>query len=54
MSFRSKTQRGIYLGQLLGTKSRFTSRAPGSFETLDSSLEKTEKPSAYALTADAK
>jgi hypothetical protein len=54
MTLRSETQRGIYLGQLLCIEAGFASGAPRSLEFLDAPLEKTGKPSADALTADAK
>ena len=54
MSPRPKTQRSLYLGQLLCIESGLASGAPRSLELLGAPLEKTEKPSAYTLTADAK
>jgi hypothetical protein len=49
-----KTQRGIYPGQLPCIQSGLASRPPCSFEFLGAPFQKAEKPSAYALTADAK
>jgi len=54
MSLRPKTERGIYLAQLLGVQSRFASRSPRGLEPPDPSFEKIEKPSAYTLAADVK
>jgi hypothetical protein len=54
MSLRPATQRGIQLGHLPSLKPRLTPCAPRALERLDASLEETEKPPAYALTADPK
>jgi hypothetical protein len=54
MTLWPKTQRGIYLGQLLCIESGLASGAPRSLEFLDAPLDKTAKPAAYALAADAK
>jgi hypothetical protein len=54
MSLRTKTQRGIYRGQLPCIESGLASGSPSSLELLNAPFQKAEKPSAYALTADAK
>ena len=51
---RTKTQRGIYPTQLPCIEPGLASGTPCSLELLNASFHKTEKPSAYALTADAK
>jgi len=50
---RTKTQRGIYPTQLPCIEPGLASGTPCSLELLDAPFQKTEKPSAYALTADA-
>jgi hypothetical protein len=54
MTLGTKTQRGIYHGQLLCIESGLASGSPRSLELRDAPFQKAEKPSAYALTADAK
>jgi hypothetical protein len=51
---RTKTQRGIYPTQLPCIEPGLASGTPCSLELLNAPFHKTEKPSAYALTADAK